>query len=130
MKLRIEKPDWGTGYFIPLEFKDNWEVGKVIQGVLCNWFNEHIEPINTLLENGVEISGFHETDFDKPFMNWSDLPYNPKHDTHSALLINVQEIKKDTAEDIIRDIVKDCDNNGIKNMETYYQRAKRVLDGG
>ncbi len=52
------------------------------------------------------------------------------HDTHTALLIAVEPIRKESAEDVLREIVrlaKACD--GITANAPVLERARKVLEG-
>lgn len=61
--------------------------------------------------------------------------YKPRaSDDHTALLINIQPIKKETAEDVLRDYLRNFDNGRGEHdwdgdsFVDWLERAKRVLD--
>jgi len=53
--------------------------------------------------------------------------------THTALLLNVKPIVKDTAESLLREIIKDhealCGIEGRKSEWPLYHRARKLLEG-
>ena len=109
--MRIERPDWkrmGSPF--------------LAKSTLDRWFDDVVEPINKMLSEGVEVvgdytdSGYWVYDTDKP--------------THKALLINIELTKKDTAEDLIRDLLSSdvvMEADGLENWKRWKQRAKEVL---
>lgn len=115
--MKIERPDWAYEGAFPanndLEYAEN---------CLNEWFDKHVEPINKMLSEGVEVYGFQG-----PEGYAMEQFHSKETDTHKGILINIEPIKKETAEDVLRDIVRDCDNAGIESMEDYYNRAKKVL---
>ncbi len=100
------------------------------------WFNEHVEPINRMLSEGIEVWSDDWGDFKGEHM-WSDKEDSCvalNMNTHKALLINIQPLKKETAEDVLRDLVSYCEEDGIpetaKCDPTFklYNRAKAILE--
>ena len=50
-----------------------------------------------------------------------------KENTHTARLICIEPIKKDTAEDLLRKIIERWDNqDGVLNITDIIERAKRI----
>jgi hypothetical protein len=104
--MKIERPNW----YIDYDFYSRDHFDK--------WFNENVEPINEMLSKGIEV------------YNWEEV-WHPKLDayddkpTSKALLINIEPIKQETAEDMLRRILDDPDNN-IKPI--YYDKAKKLLE--
>lgn len=105
--MKIERPVW-------CEF-----VGTIPTSIsydLNKWFDTHVEPINKMLSKGVEV---HKTSGSLKYC-WLDKPIDAmgfvqgNYPTHKALLINIEPIKQETAEDILRD-VKD-----IKHISHYH----------
>lgn len=59
--------------------------------------------------------------------SWSlDKHYN---DTHQALLICVEEIEKDSAESLLREMIEHCEKFQRLEFLTWVDRAKRLLGG-
>jgi len=114
--MKIELPDWS--YYSP-----------GVDGFL-EWFDEHVDPINKMLAEGVEIyqeqtlmDSLWDTDKKAPNMKF----------TRKAILIDVKPIQKDTAQDILKDWVSwVAGNKSTINKFTLDQiliRAKAVLEG-
>lgn len=107
--MKIERPDW-NGFF---GISDKLGVEA--------WFNDKVEPINKMLSEGVEV--FVPKDFKDPDGGfWGK--NKQSFDTHKALLINIQPIKKETAEDVLRDILE---NEVLTPGGATERRAKAVL---
>jgi len=91
-----------------------------------NWFKEQVEPINKILEAGTEVRG-NKTNT----LGWSFLEYFPPelNYTHKALLINIEPIKKETAEDVLRDMLENMHklDKEYKIPPGWLNRAKKVL---
>ena len=90
------------------------------------WFKENVEPINKLLAEGVEVYAdkFEE---DKPIYFKDRAGEGQK-----ALLINLQPIKAETAEDVLRDAIEFLDPHSDSEAKPDYnhelfKRAKAVL---
>jgi len=87
-------------------------------------FLDHIEDFNNILSEGVEVYG--KKDY-WSVNNCFQYTTGKLLDTQKALLINIKPIKKETAEDVLRDLI---------NLEDYSQRctlplikrAKALLD--
>lgn len=101
-------------------------------GRFRQWFIAHVEPINRLLSEGVEVY---------QRRNLKNQPYESvwtpdwcHGDTNKALLINIQPLKKETAEDVLRDLVRYCEEAGIPHVGEadpefkLYNRAKALLE--
>lgn len=128
MKLEIEKPNWD-------------QVTKVIYGGgvttwissgLDTWFENHVEPINKMLSEGYEVFSRSNTTYLGDMWSIAD----NHHMTHKALLINIQPIKKETAEDVLRDFVKSKLTEGpyaswgTGDLCSLHDRAKALLERG
>lgn len=119
MKLGIEKPDFANDVL----FSHTLEFNK--------WFYDFVEPINKLLREGVEVKRYAENDmewFTDNAIHCKEIP------SHNALLINIQPVKQETPEDVLRDICNWFENldGNIKfkltgGDEQIIERAKRAL---
>lgn len=121
--MKIERPDWFSLAF-DIDFKS-----KTV-GELDLWFDQHVEPINKMLSEGVEIYGDHNLgNGSAPYYSFAyeQIP----HSAHRAILINIEPIQKETAEDVLRDIVKafhpDDYETDTKAFDLIH-RAKAVLE--
>lgn len=85
MTLKIERPA-----FYSVTRSGVWTVDE-----FESWFTTHVEPINKLLSEGVEVVGYI-----KPGRIWQEKEYHDDTVTHKALLINIQPIKQETAEEL------------------------------
>jgi hypothetical protein len=114
---KIERPYWHK--VLPGHIsrdQDNW---------LNNWFNVHIEPINKMLEAGVEV--YQERSFAETIWD-TDPDANNMNFTHKALLINIEPIKQETAADVLRDIMYALEINNEELGEECLTRAKAALE--
>ena len=88
-----------------------------------DWFDRAVEPINRLLREGVEVrEGKGCTQV------WTEYDCNDTFKT--GLLINVQEIKKESAEDLLRELKDRWETNPMDTgsiMNDWCNRAKKVL---
>ena len=128
MKLKIEKPNWHVE-LITLN-KSSSGMSLAQEQWLNEWFHQEVEPINKILAEGVEVSG--DVD-DFSMSEWrSTKGRGYENNTHKALLINIQPIKKDTAEDVLRDLSKEviCTTTQklAERMIVLQARAKSVLE--
>ena len=119
---RIEQPNW---------FEDGWvqtvsggeRRAYVTQEQLTSWWKTQVEPVNKQISEGTVVYQLMHPDCSEG--DWFQYP-KQKHVTHTALLINIQPIKKETAEDLVRDIA-----NGVYILEIdsdIRRRAKELLD--
>lgn len=87
-----------------------------------HWYDliNAIEDHNKMLAEGVEV-------YRHPNLgtHW-DTGLYANASKEKALLINIQPIKKDTTEDVLRDFVNQYKTS--QDMASVYQRAKAVLD--
>jgi hypothetical protein len=126
MKLEINRPDWD--FMLALADTKSVSVGKsyrdAFKDQMDDWFNEHVVPINKLLSNGVKVTGVNDDGY------YFD-HHRSRGDTHKALLINVQPIYEESAEQVLEDIFTSMDreSRGLSGeLEELYLRAKRVLN--
>lgn len=93
MMKKVEMPKWRNLIKDNYSFKDEDRRASTIDWKGCiDWFYETIDPINRALDAAVEIKFRYMPNGDIVFSD----PEN------KALLINVEEIKQDTAEDLLR----------------------------
>lgn len=79
--------------------------------------------LEALLAKGVRVYG------DPNIMGqvWSDRN-SLNLDTHTALLVGIEPIKRDSAEDVLRDMIEQWDGlNGYSRLQELLERAKRVV---
>lgn len=108
--MKIERPLWEA---LPDIEADSWTVA------LNRWFQEKVEPINKMLDEAAVVYG-------NGIKNvWSEGQLG--HDTHKALLIQIEPIKKETAEDVLRYILKTYGKEHPDNQDDWRERAKAVL---
>jgi len=82
MGMKIERPDW-LGML---------KHRAMDSEILNAWFNAYVSPINKLLSEGVEVY------MPSNSTVWGITASKTFKDTHKALLINIQPIKKESAE--------------------------------
>ena len=76
-----------------------------------------------LLAEGVEVYGYGDNK-----SIWQRPEHHDMHEvTHKALLISIQPIKKETAEDVLRDLINTPE--GKMFPVDWLEKAKAVLDG-
>ena len=119
--MKIERPDWFDEVDI---YKKNLHMGPK----LSEWFDARVEPINKLLSEGVEVYGF----MDRGKSGNAPLFYRELEtgETHKALLIKITPIKKETAEDVLRELCRRW-NEDVSNsliMDDLIDRAKAALE--
>ena len=112
----IERPDWQM-----ICESLHTENDYLREDHVNRWFDTHIEPHNKLIESAVEVYA-HNPNKQLTPDNWKSVKYD--QDTHRAYLIGIEPIKKDTAEDVLRDIV----NKDLTNFKDIWMRAKAVLE--
>lgn len=104
MSLQIERPKWWSDSFTVIS-KVHVSDAKYheVNGHL-EW-HKHFAPIKKLLEGGVEVDVWRP---DLKPDTWSASSENDNYDfyTHTGLLINISEIKKESAADVAQDF---CD---------------------
>ena len=122
MIKKIEKPNWISEYA-------NFSIPGISLTTFHDWFEYYIEPLNKLLDGVVEVyaeqGGYSSA-------NWTQLKSPHFRDTHKALLINIEPIKKikqETAEDVLRDLIKHSNEAVITApwLLNDIERAKKVL---
>ena len=90
-------------------------------------FDTHLKPI---FENAVEVFGEKEHGIFSIHRLNKENPYSSFYNTHKALLINIEPIKEESAEDILREMISELDgpttmirlNELIKKAKAYLQK--------
>ena len=101
------------------------------------WFRSQVEPVNEAIKGGVEVVSAHRLDGATGWIK-SDGSCGRVTGmlTHKALLINIQPIKKETAEDVLREFI-DLERapRGLtiggwdaKELSKIRERAKAILE--
>ena len=113
--MKIDRPDWYKIAATP------WN--NINETTLNEWFDEFVEPINKMLSEAVQVYGYIEDGKPKYYSSytWGDSIKESK-----ALLINIQPIKKETAEDVLREISKMEEGQYV--YPSLLKRVKAVLD--
>lgn len=108
-KLDLKSAGWLTRHSIAYD---------ICQRSFDAWYDTHIRP---LFENAVEI--YLSTNGLVDGVDWST-DYSDKY-THKALIINIEPIKEETAEDLLRELV-----NAIAKRDSTdaYCEAKAFLE--
>lgn len=159
MIKKIERPDFderiysdATDYanITAQAYVSKWEFDK--------WFDQHIEPLNKLIDELVEALKHYQDSIDEMHDNSSgyygcdckndleeELARGPAGSTYINCIKNIsvkhqggiEPIKKETAEDVLKIFIEEFKgvNQGQaegdipdKNLREIYDRAKRVLD--
>ena len=119
MIKKIEKPNWEELFKTPLR--------STIIDAFDDWFFEFVVPNNRDIENAVEVRGTRTGNY---ALEWSE--ENPLVDrgfTHKALLINIEPIKEETAENVLREWIKQPEYPGSSlEIHNIIERAKAVLE--
>ena len=120
--MKIIRPDWYSRYGhrsheVGLNDLNNW---------FQDWFSENVKPINKMLSEGVEVYSTTHTGHGK---TWNSAQV--MDDTHTALLINIRPVKKETAEDVLREFIEEAehwfDGNSCDIKPSLVKRAKAAL---
>lgn len=121
--MKIERPDWKKICY-------QNEAFHLYLNELDKWFDTHIEPINKMLSEGVEVA------VDKTRSGWhtNKTPFGQIGGaTHKALLINIEPIKRETREEQLEKFVMDFyttsyDWPAFKKRDKFLERAKALLE--
>lgn len=99
------------------------------------WFDEHVEPINKMLAEGVAMQARLGNHGDDPMGSENKIWYCSTNstymDTHKALLINIQPIKKETTRDLViafLAILGDNIGDDIARLNGLRVRARKSLE--
>lgn len=121
----IKKPNWGYGYFIPEYTYKIIDCSVDAQEDFNTWWKNEVEPLNDMLAQGVEV--YADSFEDNYPIYFKDRAGSGK----KALLINIQEIKKESAEDVLRDFLSVYSDKGgymNKDLDVFRERARRALE--
>ena len=113
-KLKIERPDWSL-------FVDEFGVD------FDKWFDSEIEPLNKILEGAEWVHCF--KDLERNCWECDSQPH--EKDTHKALLIGIEPIKRESAEEILNEILESNMHGNIMDWDVLHEkihRAKRALE--
>ena len=123
--MKIERPSFLPNPYCPDIYP---EESKRLCQLFIDWFDIHVTPINKMLSEGVEVYGSMKT---------KNKTWTPENNLgclqdHKALLINIQPIKKETAEDVLRAYIKHDEmiekRDGLNEaVKVIYERAKAIL---
>lgn len=122
--MKIKRPDWeslcnvGTDIFLHEKSKTWLDV----------WFDREIQPVNKILEEGVEVYGC-----DNGGCNWQmqERIDASDFDTHKALLINIQPIMKETREERFETFIQKIATSNDSDFFDYHALssiAKALLE--
>lgn len=117
--MRIERPDYHEMAAKVMSGRSpGWDV------LIDEWFHNNVEPMNKMLSEGVEVYGEDNCSGNI----WAQECQLTNHKL-KALLINIQPIKKETAEDVLRDWIKFTDRSTHPTGDQWKirERAKAVL---
>lgn len=124
--MKIKRPIW---YRAMLPYNLTNEDSASCSEAFDRWFDEQIEPINKLFEDAVEVRKFeHSLWSTHAQSNWFS---DENKCSHKALLIDIQPIKKETAEDVLRDMTKYVNSKPLSyghELHRIVKRAKAVLN--
>lgn len=122
--MKIERPAW---YDMAPFKKKPWN--DYVES-LNHWFTTHVEPINKMLSEGVEVISA-----DSKSSNWwtkcSNIESEEVAWVRKALLINITPIKRESALDLIKDILESDARGELMNWEDLHDKlakARAVLE--
>ena len=104
---KIEKPAW-------FNFCEDYDP----MAKLNSWFDENITPINDAIDDAVRLYSPNGVE------DWCSTNQLKKA-THQAYLINIEPLKEDTLENLVRDIL---DNGVLTPNGITERRAKALLN--
>jgi len=105
--MKIDRPDWLTMTQSPDE---HWRLGQ-----LDKWFNENVKPLNDKIEKAIRVYGPDPTTIVFCRDQVEEL------DRYSGLVIDYGPMKKETAEDVLRDYLK----TELKSIAHYGEYSER-----
>lgn len=102
-----------------------------VNGSNWNKMKEQIEEHNKILAGGVEVVGECKHDFfNESYYTYTTQKFTGKQ--YKALLINIQTIKKDTAESLMNEMLEASKKTPLgsqfPSMQHYLERYKTVLE--
>ena len=114
--MKIEKPRWDIIFAEANSYKET------IEENLDRWFYKFVEPLNKMLGEAKEVTGF--LDEGRFFCHPHPRP-NRRNHTHKALLINIQEIKPKTKGERAIELLRDMFE--CENLEPYHWEQCEAL---
>ncbi len=121
MKLEIERPQWD---FMQDKITKKLTVPFLSEGNFNYFWKNEVEPINKLLREGVEVYS-PEKNAKSPFWSTDDSKWSTGN-SYKGLLINIQPIKQESAEGLLREIIEG--DFYITEEQSFIERAKAVLE--
>lgn len=118
--MKIDRPKWTELGLWDLQHGEL----KLDYSLLDDWFDHNVEPINKIISEGQKVKGnFRHSFGGKPEILWGTSPF-----THEALIINAQPIKKETAEDVLKEMIKLFESREAFSTQDLVDKAKNVLN--
>ena len=124
--MKIERPDWPElNRKVNKIPEDDRDIAYLFTADAFNlWFDTHVEPINKMLSEGQD-AWCNSVGLCAEEWTFTRKKHDCNNPIYKALLINIEPIKKETAEDVLRDVVSQWHSGGF-TVETI-ERAKRVF---
>lgn len=113
------KPSFSTGAHIDWSFNSTLQI--ITLGEFDSWWKEHIEPLGPGIKTrGYIVKGCHI--FDQS---------GTLYDSHRAILIGIEPIKKQSAEDLLKDLISAAYSrepfelkNAVARAQEYFKDQK------
>ena len=87
------------------------------------------KDVEEFLSRGKVVTGIQ--DHGRSDMPWIFTSVGDGSDSHSALLVGITEIKKDSAESLIKDLARFAESEAtIKEWQTLIDRARKLIERG
>jgi len=119
LKIEIPPVNTSTDGYVTL-YRTDWDKHSI-----------QIAEHNKMLSEGVVLKGS-KSSLNNGYVFWDSESGRTSSDTHTMLGINIQPIKKETAEDVLRDLLKDVAETDwgdtLPSIQRYAKRAKAVLE--
>ena len=137
--MKIQEPDWEDLFDLDyVKHPNGGNIPKVNLGKPAEWFRKHIAPYDFYSQDdAVEVQGYGKNDCCGMWYDLSKGISSAESDSISenppsfkALLVNIEPIKKDTAEDVVRQFIEDFRLDWFPNDPkalALFERAKKVL---
>ena len=107
--MKIKHPDW-------YDFEGDNQ--KICPAKLAKWFEKYIDPINKMLDLGIQVSRVKDT------CVYHELEHPANVYDYKGMVINMQLIKEETIEDVLMEILYWEDNRMPDDLR---RRAEKVL---
>lgn len=86
----------------------------------------YADELEKLLSSAQAVTGFKDEEGE---WTWGDYPCE-EYDTHSTLVVGFQPIRKESAEDLLREFVKEYgESGGTSILRNISARARKLLEG-